>query len=110
MGSTHSLSSFVTYYVSKEDYLIVLVDQSDVKDVLKKLQDLAVKEQQLVIAATHADVRAGELFYIRLYSVDLTSLSSKEGRPCLSQSKYVRFSQHKLCQLILVVPYSHRWS
>ncbi|KZV72361.1 hypothetical protein PENSPDRAFT_361100 [Peniophora sp. CONT] len=40
-----------------KDYFLVLTDKADVQGILEELRTLANKEEQLVIAATHADGR-----------------------------------------------------
>ena len=42
-----------------EDYALILTGQPDVRAVLTKLEKLAVKEAQIVNAATYALVREG---------------------------------------------------
>lgn len=56
--------SAMPYNVHKEDYLRVLVDKTEVKEVLDELEKLAKEEKQVVIAATYAGVRDGGLFYV----------------------------------------------
>ena len=47
------------YHLRKEDHFLVLSNRADVQAVLGRLQDLAIKEAQLVGADTNAIAREG---------------------------------------------------
>ena len=48
-------------YRRLEDYLVVLVDDQGVQEVLRKLERLATREEQVAVAAIYASVRKGNL-------------------------------------------------